>query len=169
MHPSDPDKPSGPTPDFRHARRHEVPAIVALLADDILGRDREAAAIQHYLDAFDRIQAEGANHLIVAVIADDILGCYQLTFISGLSLSATRRAQIEGVRVAPDWRGRGLGHAMLQDAESRACAAGCSLLQFTTNKARHDAHRFYERMGFTPSHIGYKKAIRASFSPKYPS
>ncbi len=144
---------------FRHALRADVPAVVALLADDVLGRGRETADPAPYLAAFDAMQAEGANHLIVGAIGPQVLACYQITFISGLSLSAARRAQIEGVRVAPGHRGQSIGTALIHDAETRARAAGCTLLQFTTNKSRADAHRFYDRLGFTASHIGYKKSL----------
>lgn len=144
---------------FRPALRKDVAAVVALLSDDILGQGREWAGLDRYLAAFDAMQAEGSNHLIVGTDHGRILACYQITFISGLSLSASRRAQIEGVRVARDTRGQGLGALLIQDAETRARAAGCALLQFTTNRSRSDAHRFYERLGFTPSHIGYKKSL----------
>ena len=144
---------------FRLACRDDVPEIVALLADDILGRDRELAGLASYLAAFDAMQDEGGNHLIVGEDDGLIVACYQLTCISGLSLSAARRAQIEGVRVAASCRGRKIGEVLIEDAGQRARAAGCTLLQFTTNKNRNDAHRFYDRMGFTPSHIGYKKPL----------
>lgn len=144
---------------FRPATRADVPAVVALLADDLLGRTRESDGMAPYLAAFDAMQAEAGNRLIVGEIGVRIVACYQISFLSGLSLTAARRAQIEGVRVASDHRGQGIGAALMQDAESRARAAGCSLMQFTTNKARSDAHRFYDRMGFTPSHIGYKKPL----------
>lgn len=144
---------------FRPAGRADVPAVVALLSDDMLGQGREIAGPARYLAAFDAMQAEGANQLIVGTIGADIVACYQLTCISGLSLSAARRAQIEGVRVASSRRGQGIGEALIHDAEARARAAGCTLLQFTTNKSRGDAHRFYDRLGFTASHIGYKKSL----------
>ena len=144
---------------WREATRGDVPAVVALLADDVLGRSREGGAPDVYLDAFDRMQAEGANHLIVAENAGRVVACYQLTLISGLSLTAARRAQVEGVRVAADLRGKGVGAALFADAEARARAGGCTLIQLTTNAARADAQRFYERLGFTPSHIGFKKPL----------
>ncbi|RDW14132.1 GNAT family N-acetyltransferase [Paracoccus thiocyanatus] len=144
---------------FREARRDEVPAILALLRDDMLGRAREADDLAPYLAAWDAMQGEAANRLIVGVSGDQVVACYQITFISGLSLRAARRAQIEGVRVHPGQRGQGLGKALIRDAETRARAAGCTLLQFTTNRSRADAHRFYDRLGFTPSHIGYKKTL----------
>ena len=125
----------------------------------MLGQGREIADPAPYLAAFDAMQAEGANHLIVGTVSADIVACYQITFISGLSLSAARRAQIEGVRVASSRRGQRIGEALIRDAEARARAAHCTLIQFTTNRSRAEAHRFYDRLGFTASHIGYKKSL----------
>ncbi|WP_245155616.1 GNAT family N-acetyltransferase [Paracoccus ravus] len=144
---------------FRLADAGDVPAVVGLLADDMLGQNREQGELAVYLAAFAAMQDEGANHLIIGEMAGEIVACYQITYISGLSLSAARRAQIEGVRVASHLRGQGVGAALIHDAEDRARAAGCGLLQFTTNKARGQAHRFYDRLGFTASHIGYKKSL----------
>lgn len=144
---------------WRPARRADVPAIVAMLADDMLGKARESADLAPYFSAFDAMQAEGGNMLIVGEIGGDIVATYQFTLISGLSLRAARRAQIESVRVASTHRGKGLGSALVRDAESRAREAGCGLIQLTTNTVRADAQAFYERLGFTPSHIGYKRDL----------
>lgn len=144
---------------FRFGTRDDVAAVVAMLADDVLGRDRERSDLDLYQRAFEQMLDEGANHLIVGEQNGLVVACYQITFISGLSLGGMRRAQIEGVRVATEMRGHKLGEALIADAEARARQAGCSILQFTTNKSRQDAHRFYDRLGFTPSHIGYKKAL----------
>ena len=144
---------------WREATRADVPAVVALLADDMLGHGRESAGVAPYLAAFDAMQEEGGNRLIAAEQDGRVVACYQLTLISGLSLTAARRAQVEGVRVAADLPGRGLGAALMADAEARARAAGCQLIQLTTNATRTDAHRFYARLGFTPSHIGFKKPL----------
>lgn len=144
---------------WREATRVDVPAVVALLADDVLGHGRESADLAPYLAAFDAMQDEGGNRLIVAEQDGRVVACYQLTLISGLSLTAARRAQVEGVRVTADLRGRGLGAALMADAEARARAAGCQLIQLTTNATRTDAHRFHARLGFTPSHISFKKPL----------
>ncbi len=112
-----------------------------------------------YRAAFDAMQAEAANHLIVGERNGRVVATYQITFISGLSLRATRRAQIESVRVASDLRGQRIGEALFADAEARARAAGCGLIQLTTNATRDRARAFYERLGFTPSHIGYKRDL----------
>ncbi len=144
---------------FREATRADVAAVVALLSDDALGSRREGTELDAYLAAFDVMQSEGANTLIVGEVGGRIVATYQLTFISGLSLRASRRAQVESVRVASDQRGQGIGAAMFADAEARARAAGCRLMQLTMNATRTDARRFYERLGFTASHIGFKRDL----------
>ncbi len=145
---------------FREATREDVPAIVALLADDVLGQARELSDLVAYLAAFDVMQNEGGNTVIVGEdAAGTLVATYQLTFISGLSLAAARRAQVESVRVASHLRGQGIGEAMFADAETRARAAGCSLMQLTMNATRTDSHRFYERLGFKPTHTGFKRAL----------
>jgi len=145
---------------FRPATRADVPSVVALLADDILGQGREQDAPDLYLAAFDAMMAEGGNSLIVGEDASGaIVATYQLTCISGLSLAATRRAQVESVRIASHLRGQGGGAQMFRDVETRARAAGCGLIQLTMNAERTDSRRFYERLGFTPSHIGFKRYL----------
>jgi GNAT superfamily N-acetyltransferase len=144
---------------FRAARREDVAAVVALLADDDLGATRETGALSGYLAAYDAMRAEGTNHLIVGERAGKIAATYQITFITGLSLRATRRAQLESVRVRADLRGQGIGAALIADAEARARGAGCALIQLTSNATRDRARRFYERLGFTASHIGFKRDL----------
>lgn len=144
---------------FRPATRADVAAVVALLADDVLGATRESGDLDRYLAAFDAMGQEGGNTLIVAEGDGRVLATYQLTVISGLSLSAARRAQIEAVRVDASLRGQGAGAALMADAEARARAAGATLMQLTSNASRTDAHRFYEKLGYAPSHIGFKKPL----------
>ena len=144
---------------WRSATRADVPAIVALLADDVLGAAREGGEMAPYLAAFDAMQQQGAGTLVVGERGGRIVATYQIAFLHGLSLRGARRAQIEAVRVVADLRGRGIGADLMADAETRARAAGCRLLQLTTNKARARAHAFYDRLGFTPSHIGYKREL----------
>lgn len=145
--------------DFRDAREADVPAILTLLTDDVLGKGREGAALDTYLAAFREVEADANNTVIVGEVGDQIVATYHLTFIPGLSLEASRRAQLEAVRVANQMRGRKVGEAMIADAEVRARAAGCRLMQLTMNKTRSDAARFYQCLGFTPSHIGYKRDL----------
>lgn len=144
---------------FRHAEESDLAAIVALLSDDVLGSAREIQDSETYLDAFRAMADEPHNSLIVGVLAGAVVAVYQFTLISGVSISGTRRAQIEGVRVAAHMRGQGIGAALLANAEERARAGGAGLLQFTTNRQRDRAQAFYQRMGFVDSHIGFKKTL----------
>lgn len=144
---------------FREARREDVPAVVAMLADDVLGQGRERDDLGAYHAAFDAMAEEGNNHVIVGEQDGAVVATYQLTFISGLSLAAARRAQVESVRVSSALRGQGIGQQMFADVEARAKAAGCSLVQLTMNASRVDSRRFYEGLGFEASHTGFKKYL----------
>ena len=55
-----------------------------------------------------------------------------------------------------------MGAALVEAAIARARALGCYRVQLTSNAARPDAHRFYERLGFVPSHVGFKLPLRLS-------
>ena len=145
--------------EFREARRSDLGAIVELLADDDLGSGRESAAgepADAYVKAFEEIAADPNNELIVVCSGDEIVGTLQLTFIPNLTFQGGRRAQIEGVRVKDAARGRGIGREMMEWAINRAREKGCHLLQLTSNKQRADAIRFYQSLGFEPSHEGMK-------------
>lgn len=145
---------------MRDAGATDIPAIVAMLADDMLGRDREAGIVDPaYLAAFAAIEADPNNRLLVAVQGGELVGCFQLTFIPGLGRGGAWRAQIESVRVAAASRGHGIGAAMMRWAIEQARERGCVLVQLTTDKRRGDAHRFYRRLGFEASHEGMKLAL----------
>ena len=141
---------------FRDARREDVPAIVALLADDMLGAEREAAADEAYQAAFEQVESDPRSRLIVAEEDGQVAGTLQLNMLPGLSRRGMLRAQVEGVRVASTYRGRGVGRAMIEWAIGAAREQGCGLVQLTSDKRRHDAVRFYESLGFTASHEGLK-------------
>ena len=147
---------------FRRATAADLGAIVALLADDVLGSSRERASptvAECYRDAFAEIDADPNQFLCVVEDGPLIVGTLQLTFIPGLARAGSKRGQIEAVRIARDLRGDKLGEAMFAWAIDECRARGCALVQLTTDKARQDAHRFYDRLGFEPTHIGYKLKI----------
>lgn len=145
--------------EFGPARRDEVAAIAALLADDVLGKGREspdAADLKVYHDAFGRIEASADNRVYVARLEGAVVGTFQLTFIPGLSLRGGTRAQIEAVRVAAACRGAGIGRQMIGFAIAAAREAGCCLVQLTMHSSRTDTRRFYAGLGFEHSHDGFK-------------
>ena len=145
---------------IRSATREDVPAIVALLADDSLGAQRESPAdLEPYLAAFDVLDADPHQLLVVADRDGAVVGTAQLSLLAGLSRRGATRAQIEGVRVAATERGTGLGTTLIEWAVNEARARGCTLVQLTSDKSRVDAHRFYERLGFEATHEGFKMII----------
>ncbi|MDH6113201.1 GNAT superfamily N-acetyltransferase [Kitasatospora sp. MAP12-15] len=142
---------------IRRATAHDIPAIVALLADDPLGATRESSDdLTPYLAAFDRLAADPSQHPTVAVRDGLVVGTLQLSVIPGLSRRGATRTIIEAVRVHADERGNGLGSLLIEWAIAESRALGADLVQLTSDASRVDAHRFYERLGFTGSHIGFK-------------
>jgi GNAT superfamily N-acetyltransferase len=147
---------------FRRATEADVPMITGLLADDILGSSRETTGAEtypQYLNAFRAIDADPNQFLLVVDDGARIVGTLQLTFIVGLAHRGLKRGQIEAVRIASDRRGEKIGEAMFDWALEKCRAEQCGIVQLTTDKTRTEAHRFYDRLGFQPSHIGYKMKL----------
>ncbi|WP_113704421.1 GNAT family N-acetyltransferase [Nonomuraea lactucae] len=145
---------------FRQATAGDVPAIVAMLADDPLGAKREGHPDdERYREAFARVDANPYDELIVAERDGEVVGTMQLTYLAGLSRRGAERCQIEAVRVAASTRGQGLGRRMIQWGVDRARARGCAVVQLTSDKSRADAHRFYGSLGFANSHEGFKLTL----------
>jgi GNAT superfamily N-acetyltransferase len=143
--------------EIRPATRDDVPAIVAMLADDPLGAAREDLGDpQTYDAAYDRVVADPGQHLVVAERGGSIVGTLQLSVIPGLSRRGATRSIIEGVRVARDERGSGIGTELVTWAVEESRRLGCTLVQLTSDASRTDARRFYERLGFAASHVGFK-------------
>jgi GNAT superfamily N-acetyltransferase len=145
---------------IREAVRVDLPAIVALLADDVLGKARDFATVDDvYEKAFADIDADPRNFLIVAQDGDAVVACMQITYIPGLGRHGAERSQVEAVRVHAAHRGQGVGQQMMVWAIEQARARGCFMVQLTSDKARVDAHRFYARLGFVASHEGMKLVL----------
>ncbi|MER7478817.1 GNAT family N-acetyltransferase [Streptomyces sp. NPDC126510] len=143
--------------EIRAAAADDVPAIVAMLADDPLGAQRESPDdLAPYLSAHERLSADPNQHLVVAVRDGRVVGTLQLTIIPGLSRRGSTRSIVEGVRIHADERGSGLGTQLIEWAIEESRNEGCQLVQLTSDKTRADAHRLYERLGFTASHTGFK-------------
>jgi GNAT superfamily N-acetyltransferase len=146
--------------EIRPAAEQDIPAIVAMLADDPLGAQRESPDdLAPYLAAFKRLSDDPHQHLMVAVLGERVVGTLQLTIIPGLSRRGALRSVIEAVRVHADERGSGLGTQLIEWAIAESRRQNCQLVQLTSDSSRTDAHRFYERLGFTPSHVGFKLAL----------
>ncbi|MEM7746929.1 MAG: GNAT family N-acetyltransferase [Pseudomonadota bacterium] len=147
---------------FRQATIDDLWAIIALLADDDLGREREQIGPPphpNYRTAFEAIDADKNQFLVVAECAGEVVGCLQLSFIPGLSRVGLWRGQIESVRVSSRMRGGGVGRQLFTWAIDECRRKGCGLVQLTTDKTRPDALRFYEDLGFKASHEGLKLTL----------
>lgn len=147
---------------IRKAVTADVPAIVAMLADDALGAKREDASLplrDSYRNAFAAIDADRNQLLAVVEQEGEIIGCMQISFIPGLSRMGMWRGQIESVRIASHIRGGGIGRRMIEWAIEQCRERGCGLVQLTTDKSRSDALRFYHSLGFTDSHEGLKLSL----------
>jgi len=148
---------------FRKARLEDLRAILELLNDGKVGNVLERIedpVPRLYTDAFALLDGDPNQRLLVGEIDGRIVTSLQLTFIPGIAHQGAWRAQVEAVRVAREWRGRGIGEAMMRHVVALARERGCALVQLTTNKARDDAQRFYRRLGFTASHEGMKLRLR---------
>ncbi|MFE1584444.1 GNAT family N-acetyltransferase [Streptomyces sp. NPDC058737] len=143
--------------EIRRTTARDIPAVVAMLADDLLGAQRESPDdLSPYMAAFERLRTDPNQHLVVAVREDRVVGTLQLTIVPGLSRRGATRSIIEGVRIHGDERGSGLGTQLIEWAIDESRRQGCHLVQLTSDKSRTDAHRFYERLGFSASHTGFK-------------
>ncbi len=147
---------------FREASRSDIARLVALLADDELGATREDNSKPlnpRYLDAFDAIDKDPNNELIIVEKADELVGMMQLTFIPYLTHTGSWRCLIEGVRVARSHRGKGAGRRMIEWVIERARERQCGIVQLTSDKQRPEALRFYRSLGFNATHEGFKLKI----------
>ncbi|MFJ9087047.1 GNAT family N-acetyltransferase [Streptomyces sp. NPDC102384] len=143
--------------EIRPAAAEDIPEIVAMLADDPLGAQRESPEdLTPYLAAHERLTADANQHLVVAVRGGRVVGTLQLSIIPGLSRKGSTRSIIESVRIHADERGSGLGTQLIEWAVDESRREHCQLVQLTSDATRTDAHRFYERLGFVSSHLGFK-------------
>lgn len=155
---------------LRPATRSDLPAVLALLADEERVVDPSTIAVtEQYEHAFDSIESDARNEILVLVEYSDspsetsesgvVVGCLQSTYIPGLGRGGVERVIIEAVRVRADRRGDGIGRVLMDQAMDRARSRGCVWVQLTSHKARGRAHRFYERLGFEATHEGFKRAL----------
>jgi GNAT superfamily N-acetyltransferase len=148
-----------PEPVFRRAARADLEDIVRLLAADPLGARREEYTLPlpgQYRAAFEAIDRDPNNELVVVELEGRVAGVLQLTYIPYITYRGSWRALIEGVRVDSSLRSSGIGRKLFAWAIERAREKGCHMVQLTSDKARPDAIRFYESLGFVASHEGMK-------------
>ena len=147
---------------FRRAERADLTDVVGLIADDTINGYRERPGeplVEGYVKAFETIAADPHNELVVAEHDGRIVATAQITFVPCLTQQGGMRAIVEGVRVGSSMRSKGVGELLMAHMTELARARGCVVVQLTTSRARVDAHRFYDRIGFSHSHLGYKRDL----------
>ncbi len=148
---------------IREANENDLEAIVALFADDPLGGHGDTTDLEarpKYHAAFARIAVSPNETLYVAELDGEVVGTFQTMITTTMTALGSSNMIIEAVQTRSDIRGRGIGAAMIGYAVDRARTEGMRLVQLTSNAARKDAHRFYERLGFAPSHLGFKLKLK---------
>ena len=146
----------------RPALTDDLPAIVGLLADDVLGHGREnigPSLHSDYFDAFEAIDNDPNQVFAIFEAEGIIIGCLQLSFTPRLPRQGAWLGQIESVRIFFERRGAGLGQEMISWAIDTCRERGCRIIQLTSDKARKDAAEFYRALGFVASQEGFKKII----------
>lgn len=148
---------------IRRAREADLPELIAIFAADDLGGHgdtTDAEAFEDYLKAFHMIDASNNEQLFVAELDGDVVGTFQILFNRVLTGRGSLTMIIEAVQTRPDMRSKGIGEQMMAYALDEARRRDCKLVQLTTNMARTDAHRFYERLDFAKSHYGFKMKLK---------
>lgn len=150
-------------PSIRRAERQDLPQVIALFASDALGGHGDTSdpdAFADYLAAFERITAASHDALYVAELNGEVVGTFQTTLLTSLVGRGASNMMIEAVQTRHDMRGKGIGEAMIRFAIDEARRLGLYKVQLTSNRDRKDAHRFYERIGFQPTHLGFKIRLK---------
>jgi GNAT superfamily N-acetyltransferase len=148
---------------IREAREDDLAELIALFAADAVGGHgdtTDAAAFPDYRRAFEIIQASPDQMLYVAELDGIVAGTFQIMITTSLTGRGSSSMIIEAVQTRSDLRGQGIGAEMITFCIEDAKRRGVRLVQLTSNAARKDAHRFYERLGFKPSHLGFKMALK---------
>ncbi len=135
--------------------------LAELLAGGALTAREEPASPAPYADALTEIVATPGNDVLVAELDGRIVGMCQVLFFRHIQHRGGRCAEVESVHVDAGMRSTGIGTALMADVVERARAAGCYRVQLTSNVARPAAHRWYERIGFTGTHTGFKRYLDA--------
>jgi GNAT superfamily N-acetyltransferase len=148
---------------IRRAREEDLPHLIALFADDAVGGHGDTTdpeAHHDYLRAFHALDQAQNEQLFVATLDGAVVGTFQVTFLRTLAGRGALNMRIEAVQTRSDVRGRGIGARMIAQALEEGRRHDCKAAYLTSNLARTDAHRFYERQGFVRSHAGFKMPLK---------
>ena len=148
---------------IRLATAADVPALIAIFASDAMGGHgdtTDAAAFDDYIRAFALIEASPNEKLYVAELEQKIVGTFQTLTTTALTGRGASHMIIEAVQTLPEMRGQGIGAEMIRFCIGQAQCTGMASVRLTSNATRTDAHRFYHKLGFESSHLGFKMKLK---------
>lgn len=147
---------------IRNATAEDLDAVLAILADDELAKQRGSfapGAGDGTVEAFHQILSDLNQELLVVERESVVIAVAQVTYLRYLAFDGGWRAHVEGVRVAAEHRGQGVGSGLFVRICELARARGCHLVQLMSDQRRTRARGFYERLGFQPTHLGFKLGL----------
>ena len=146
--------------EVREATPDDLDAVLALQREDSFHSFSEPDHVSaNQRAAFAEIDADPQQQLLVGTLDGQVVTTAHVTWIRMLSADGGLYCQVEAVRTASDLRGRGIGAQLMSVIEDEARRRGAARIQLTSNQRRADAHRFYERLGYEPTHVGMKKYL----------
>ncbi len=148
---------------YRAATEADLPFIDGLIEEDEIAATRDPASPDMAAEQLEALRAVSADpfHTLYIVEREGVpVGSFQLSFVPGVSRRGAWRGQIESVRVSAAARGLGIGEEMMRWAIERCEERRCGIVQLTSDRKREAAHRFYARLGFEPSHTGFKLKLK---------
>ena len=139
----------------REAQAQDIPALARLAGE--LGYPTEESQMRR---RFDRVMTDPEHRVYVAEsVAGAVIGWVHVHLTRYLATDL--RGELAGLIVAATARSRGIGAQLLGAAEAWTRAQGAELLSLRSNVTRKDAHRFYERLGYTvtKTSLNFRKAL----------
>lgn len=147
---------SGGTPDLRNAVIGDADDVARLLTDLGYPCDLHDAA-----ERIDSILANDRQALVVARVDGVVCGLVAVDFMYYLPLGTTT-CRVTALVVTPQAQGRGLGRALLKEAERRARAGRAARIELAAGSQRTDAHKFYKACGYSDGTVRFIKHLGAA-------
>lgn len=146
---------------IRDAVSGDLDTILRLYAEDSMGYwgDEPTEPTAELVAALAEITADAHQQLLVGEFDGSVVATAQVTYLRVLSGNGALYCQVESVRTDARLRGRGLGTQLMDHIEADARSRGAARMQLTSHLQRTAAHRFYERLGYSGSHVGMKKYL----------
>jgi GNAT superfamily N-acetyltransferase len=147
---------------IRQAAEADLPAVLRLYSQPGMN-DEQVVTLHDAAQIMRRMATYPSYAVYVATVNDGtIVGTFALLVMDNLAHMGAPSAIVEDVCVDVDWRGRGIGRAMMNFAMKSARESGCYKLTLSSNLGRADAHAFYRSLGFEQHGLSFCVKMRPS-------